>query len=129
MRSIAAMLLGLALLAGCSSAPSYKGGPSTDEPHAIVSLGERISLWKVDGKDAWNRTGDTYLSPGAHQLKLRIEYTVDYEGEGNYEWKEYSLVAEEGLNYLLQAAPDAGTLDLPPYKLEVQRHRIPGYGK
>src|SRR5262245_33696857 len=53
MRSIAALLLGLALLAGCSSAPSYKGGPSSDEPHAIVTLGERISLWKVDGKDAW----------------------------------------------------------------------------
>lgn len=128
--AVAAALAAASLLAACSTVPSYKGGPLEDEPHAIVTPGERVSLWTIDGKNAWNHLGETYLSPGAHALKVRVEYTVEYEGEDHFEWSDVSLVAEEGYRYVLVAKPDGGgRLDLPPYKVSAERvGPIRGYG-
>ncbi|HZU95144.1 MAG TPA: hypothetical protein VFF73_00440, partial [Planctomycetota bacterium] len=61
------LLIGVLLaLVGCSSVPSYEGGPDSDQPHGIVQPEANVKLWKVDGKNALNKDTETYVSPGDH---------------------------------------------------------------
>jgi hypothetical protein len=118
------VLIGLVVMTSCSAAPSYTGGPTLDEPYGVVTPIDRVSLWKIDGKNTRSRNGESYLSPGAHTLKCRVEYTVEYEGEGNFEWKDVPIEVKDGTQYFLVAKPEGAvgerTLDLPPYMVVVE---------
>ena len=117
------------LLPACATGPSYEGGPAIEEPHALVETADRVSIWRIDGKASRHRDR-ALVPPGAHKLKVRIEYSIEFEGEGNFEWKDVDLEARDGAYYVLFAKPDGAGgeerhLDLPPYRIVIQERRAP----
>ena len=126
----ALVLVGLAVVGlevlGCSSAPSYEGGPTADEPYAIVQPEDNCKMWAIDGKPAFSRLGETYASPGNHVFRFRIDYPIEDESQHPFEYVDYSLTVEAGKRYRVSVA---GNYDKgPPYTLDHKVFKIRGYG-
>jgi hypothetical protein len=123
----APLLVATALaIAGCSSVPSYEGGPTLDDPYGIIQPEDNVKLWTIDGKPAFNRDQPTYVSPGSHKLVFRINYPIDDESQFPQEYIDQPLTVEEGLRYrfMIHGEFERG----PPYELEQKVTKIRGYG-
>lgn len=118
MRLLAASFLLFAT--GCVGGPSYAGGPTTEQPHAIVDPATDITLWRVDGHDVETRSGKTYVTPGHHKLSLRIEHPIDSDSWEPHEEVVLPLNAEAGRWYVLERK--AGVR--PPYEVRIRKFRI-----
>ncbi|MCA8924462.1 MAG: hypothetical protein KDD82_21810 [Planctomycetes bacterium] len=114
-RLVGALLVATALC-GCVGGPSYVGGPTEEQPHALLYTGEDVSVWKVDGWQTYDRTGALYLEPGARTLRLRVQNPVDYDGPGIFWIRAYQIRVEEGHSYLIFR----GESDFPPWPVEFQ---------
>src|SRR5581483_7517631 len=128
MRKRLGLLLALLAVAGCSSVPSYEGGPTTDDPYGIVQPEGEVKLWAVDGKPAYNKDTQTYVSPGDHTFKFRIDYPMSSDEQHPFEYQTMSIQVVEGHRYrvAIQGEYEKGR----PYSLEVRREtKIAGYGK
>ncbi len=111
----------LALLAGCVSGPSYAGGPTTDQPHAIVDPGVGVHMWKVDGHGVDTRTGEIYLEPGRREILVRVWHPVesDERPELPYDMKTIPIHAEAGTVYTL----DRLRGEYAPYKVDIRQYK------
>ena len=105
------------LLAGCAGGPDYAGGPSEDEPHAIVDPGVDVNLWAVDGHAPSTRIGPVRIAPGRRVLKLRIEADIEDETPTPYEYREVPLYAEKGMLYTIDRKPS----QRPPWELDIRQ--------
>lgn len=130
MRRSAARLGSLAVLAalalaGCTTVPSYPGGPTLDDPYGIVQGVENVKLWTVDGKSVVDHEGPSYVAPGNHKLVLRIEYPIDDESQFPQEYSDQTITVEAGLRYrfLVKGEYEKG----PPYELDQKVTKIRGY--
>ena len=114
-------LLLLAVLAGCVSGPSYRGGPTTDQPHAIVDAGEGVNTWKVDGQTVDTRTGEVYLKPGARKILVRVWHPVESDERKHlpYDMKTIPIHAEAGTVYTL----DRLRGDYAPYEVRIRQYK------
>jgi hypothetical protein len=118
MRLVTALLL--LALAGCVGGPSYAGGPTTEEPHAVVDPSTDITLWRVDGHDVETRSGKTYVAPGTRRLSIRIEHPIESDAWEPKEEVVLPLRAEAGKYYLLERKPGLR----PPYQVRVRQFRL-----
>lgn|SRR5690606_36851871 len=117
--SILALALSLLLLGGCGG-PSYGGGPSDEMPHGRVVPGPDVTVWRIDGKDTYSRSGTQLVEPGRRKLRVRVEYPIDDEGSGPpYEYKDLDLKVEAGRTYYLER----GEGEFAPYELKVTERR------
>lgn len=122
------LVLLLAALAGCSSMPSYEGGPDSGEPFGIVQPEGELKMWAVDGKPAYNKDTQTYASPGNHTFRFRIDYPMNSEEKVLFEYQDFPITVIEGHRYrvAIQGEYEKG----PPYSLTVVKEtKIAGYGK
>ncbi|MEZ0227615.1 MAG: hypothetical protein ACAI25_03265 [Planctomycetota bacterium] len=125
-KGLAAVLL-LAVF-GCSSVPSYEGGPESDQPYGIVQPEGDLKLWAVDGKPAYNKDSQTYAAPGNHTFRFRVDYPMSNEEQHPYEYIDFPLSVTEGHRYrvAIRGEYEKG----PPYALDVIKEtKIAGYGK
>lgn len=124
-----ACLASLLLVAiGCSSAPSYEGGPTKDEPYGIVQPEGELKMWAIDNKPAFNKDTETYASPGNHTFRFRIDYPMNSEEQHPFEYQDMAITVVEGHRYRVGIRGDFEKG--PPYTLEVVREtKIAGYGK
>ncbi|RMG07720.1 MAG: hypothetical protein D6731_23110 [Planctomycetota bacterium] len=107
----------LALCAGCVSGPSYAGGPTSEEPHAVVDPSTDITLWRVDGQDVASRVGETLVEPGLRRLKIRIEADIADDSPTPYEYRDITLYAEPGATYVIERKPG----DMPPWEVDIRK--------
>jgi hypothetical protein len=116
-----------ALFAACSSVPSYEGGPDDDQPYAIVQPEDNVKLWAIDSKPAFNRDVASYVAPGDHVLKFRVDYPMHDESQHPFEYLEVTTTLEEGCRYrfFVRGEYEKG----PPYALDQKVTRIRGYAK
>lgn len=124
---VAALAL-VALLAGCSSMPSYEGGPVSGEPYGIVQPEGELKMWAIDGKPAYNKDTETYASPGDHTFRFRIDYPMSSDEIHPFEYQDFPITIVEGHRYRvgIQGEFEKG----PPYSLKLVREtKIAGYGK
>ena len=113
---------------GCSSVPSYDGGPSTDQPYGIVQPEDNVKTWTVDGKPAYNKDTPTYAAPGNHTFRFRVDYPMSSEEQHPFEYIDMSLTIVEGHRYRIgiRGEYEKG----PPYTIDVVKEtKISGYGK
>jgi hypothetical protein len=116
-------LLLLVVLAGCVSGPSYAGGPTTDQPYAIVNPNSpHIYTWKVDGRTVDTRTGEIYVAPGRREILIRVSHPIDSDERTYepYDWKTIPLHAKAGMVYLLDRKPG----DFAPYEVDIRQFKI-----
>lgn len=116
----------LVALAGCTSVPSYEGGPELDQPYGIVQPEENVKLWTIDGKNAFNHDSPSYVSPGNHKLVFRVNDPITDESSHPQEYIDQPLTVEEGLRYrfFIRGDYERG----PPYELDQKVTKIRGYG-
>lgn len=114
------------VLAGCSSVPSYEGGPTKDEPYGIVQPEDGVKMWQVDGKPAFNKDGLTYTKPGNHTFQFRVDYPMNDESPKPFEYIDYQITVDPGLRYrvFIKGEFEKG----PPYTLDQKVTKIRGYG-
>lgn len=117
LRPLLALLALVVLVAGCAGGPSYAGGPTEEEPHALVIPGEWVSLWRVDDWDVPSRTSAAYVAPGRRRLKVRYEFPIDNESHRPYEYEVLTLDLEAGRTYLIERT---GEGQFGPYGVEVR---------
>lgn len=96
------LLATLTLLVGCAGGPSYAGGPTDEEAHAVVIPGPDVTIWQIDGYDVSSRGGAAYVAPGRRKLKVRFEYSIDSESATPWEYKVLDLNIEDGQTYLIE---------------------------
>jgi hypothetical protein len=108
--------------------PSYEGGPSSGDPYAIIQPEADVKMWKVDGKPAFNKDGETYAAVGNHTFTFRVDYPMDSEEAHPFEYIDLPLSVVEGHRYRvgIKGEYEKG----PPYALEVVKEtKIAGYGR
>jgi hypothetical protein len=118
----------LAGLAGCSSMPSYEGGPDEGEPYGIVQPEDEVKMWAVDGKRAFNKDTMTYASPGNHTFRFRVDHPMNSEEQHPFDYFDVPITVVEGHRYRvgIRGEYEKG----PPYVVEVLREtKIAGYRK
>lgn len=117
-RTLSSALLALVtLVAGCVGGPSYAGGPTEEEPHAVVIPGDDVTIWRVDDWDVPSRSSTTYVAPGRRRIKVRYEYPIDSEASKPYDYEELNLTLEAGRIYLIERT---GEGQFGPYGVEVR---------
>jgi hypothetical protein len=123
------LLAPLAVSIGCSSVPSYEGGPEKGDPYGIVQPEGEVKLWAVDAKPAFNKDTETYSSPGNHTFRFRIDYPMDSDEIHPFEYIDLAINVVEGHRY--RVGIKGGDYEKgPPYSLDVLREtKIAGYGK
>lgn len=115
-----AILLGCLLaLCGCGGGPSYAGGPTEEEPHALIVTGEDVSVWKIDGWDTYTRQGALYVEPGTRSLWLRVANPIEFEGEAHRWENAYKVRVEAGRAYTIYR----GESDFPPWPVVFEDYR------
>ena len=114
-------LLLLVLLAGCVGGPSYSGGPTTDQPHAIVDPGVGVHTWKVDGRNVDTRTGEIYVAPGLRKVLVRVWHPVESDERPHepYDMKTIPIHAEAGTVYTL----DRLRGEFAPFKVDIRQYK------
>lgn len=112
------LLATLTLLAGCVGGPSYAGGPTEEEPHAVVIPGPDVTIWQIDGYDVPSRGSTAYVAPGRRKLKVRFEYSIDSESAVPYEYKVLDLTIEDGQTYLIERT---GEGQFGPFDVQVRQ--------
>ncbi len=116
-RPLSIVLLALVVLAGCVGGPSYAGGPTEEEPHALVIPGEDVTIWRVDDQDVPSRSSTAYVAPGRHRIKVRYNFPIDNESSKPYDFEELNLTLEAGRVYLIERT---GEGQFGPYGVEVR---------
>lgn len=116
-RPLSIVLLALVVLAGCVGGPSYAGGPTEEEPHALVIPGEDVTIWRVDDWDVPSRSSTAYVAPGRRRLRVRYEFPIDSESSKPYEYEDLNLTLEAGRVYLIERT---GEGQFGPYGVEVR---------
>lgn len=96
------LLATLTLFAGCVGGPSYAGGPTEEEPHAIVIPGPDVTIWRIDGYDVPSRSSTAYVAPGRRKLTVRYEFDIESEAVPAHETKDLDLNVEAGQTYLIE---------------------------
>lgn len=92
----------LLTLAGCVGGPSYAGGPTEEEPHALVIPGDDVTIWRIDDRDVPSRSSKAYVAPGRHRLRVRYNFPIDNESATPYDWEDLNLTFEAGRVYLIE---------------------------
>lgn len=118
-RSLHTLLLSLLLLAGCSSYPSYAGGPEAEDPHGILNPQGDLTVWGVDGKRTHTRSFRIYVAPGRRNIRVRIEHPIKSDAAKPFEFQNVTLDIEAGVIYHLTRKES----ELPPYEVEVKEER------
>ena len=117
---IPAMLLLALCLGGCVGGPSYAGGPTSDQPHGVISPGMDITVWQVDGHATASRAFDLYVAPGQRLLKVRLEFPIESESSTPYAYQDLSLYVEQGVRYHLDRKHER----YPPFSVQVREERL-----
>jgi hypothetical protein len=120
----------LVVAVGCSSVPSYEGGPDSSQQYGIVQPEANVKLWKVDGKTALNKDGETFVSPGDHTFTFRIDHPMGSEDQHPFLYIDMPIRIVEGHRF--RVAIDGEYEKGPPYdyKLKIAREtKIAGYAK
>jgi hypothetical protein len=116
-------LLSLVLLAGCVGGPSYLGGPTTEQPYAIISPNSPgVYTWKVDGHRVDTRTGEIYVAPGRREVLVRVTHPIDSDERTYepYDWKTIPIHAKAGVVYTLDRRPG----DYAPYEVDIRQYKL-----
>lgn len=101
---------------GCASGPDYAGGPSSEDPHGVVSPGDGITIWAVDGYATASRAFSVMVAPGRRKLKVRLEHPIESEAWAPFEYKTLTFEVEQGVTYYLSRKES----EFPPYEIEVK---------
>jgi hypothetical protein len=109
--------------------PSYEGGPD-GRPYGIVQPEADVKMWKIDGKTAFNKDGETYAAVGNHTFTFRIDHPMESDEQKPYMYVDLHIPVAEGHRYRVGIK---GDFDRPPpydYELEIKREtKIAGYDK
>lgn len=107
----------VALAAGCVSGPYYRGGPTSEQPHAVISPGDGVTIWRVDGAPTTTRSFSLLVAPGLRALGIRIDHPIESEAAKPYDKATLRLDVVDGGVYLLERAPGED----PPYSVRVRK--------
>ena len=80
----------------------------------MLEAGTGISLWAVGEHRVSSRLA-VRVAPGAHWVRVRIEYPIDDDAAKPYEFTRVRIQAREGSCYTLSRAPG----EYPPYEVEI----------
>ena len=109
--------------------PSYEGGPD-GPPYGIVQPEANVKMWKIDGKNAFNKDSETYAAVGNHTFTFRIDHPMESDEKKPFDYVDLHLNVVEGHRYRVAIK---GEFERPaPYEWEleiVKETKIAGYGK
>ncbi len=110
------LVLLLGVLTGCAS-QHYAGGPTSDEPHAILDAEEDVTVWAVDGYETTTRD-QVRVAPGSHIVRVRLEYPMEgvhSESPTPREYQQLDLDLKAGHRYTFLRKET----EFPPYEVLV----------
>ncbi len=101
---------------GCAS-QHYSGGPTADEPHAILDAELDVNIWSVDGFETTTRDG-VRVAPGHHIVRVRLEWPMEGVGSESpqpHEFQQLDLDLKAGHRYAIMRK----TGERPPHEVIV----------